>query len=83
MTSQKMLLSACIILLIVLMANSRPYPMFKQCDPEWGSLQYDSSTETICQGGSLLSSIAMGLAGTGLKYNPGTLNQWLKANNGY
>ena len=30
-----------------------------------------------------MSSVAMALAGIGKSYNPGTLNNWLKANGGY
>ena len=62
------------------------YPMYKQCDPTWGSdLIY---TKTVCQVGCLMSSISMGLHGWDLNIggepsNPGTLNEWLKENNGY
>lgn len=71
------------LILSITLVDSRTYPMFKQCNPQWGNQQYDYSSETICQAGSLLSSLAMGLAGTGNNFNPGILNQWLKKNDGY
>ena len=46
-------------------------------------------TKTICDVGCLMSSTAMGLAGTNipirahLQSNPKTLNEWLKLNDGY
>ena len=62
------------------------YPLFKQCDPEWGSDYI--KTKTICQVGCLMSSISMGLAGwkislDGSPSNPGNLNNWLLQNDGY
>jgi hypothetical protein len=74
---------AAILGLILILASARTYPMYKQCDSQWGSEQMGNGGETICAYGSMLSSIAMGLAGTGHNYNPGTLNTWLKANGGY
>lgn len=62
---------------------ARNYPMYKQCDAQWGSLQLGTSTKTICQAGCLMSSAAMALSGTGHSYNPKTLNDWLKGNGGY
>lgn len=46
-------------------------------------------TKTICQVGCLMSSTAMGLAGTSIPITdnvdstPKTLNEWLKNNGGY
>lgn len=64
-----------------------PYPLFKQCDPQWGN---DTIvTTTICAVGCLLSSTAMALNGHSIminatdESNPGTLNYWLQTNNGY
>ena len=68
--------------LLVVLALSRTYPMFKQCDGRWGNEELGTSGETICKIGCLLSSIAMGLSGTGHSYDPGQLNKWLKANGG-
>ncbi len=62
------------------------FPTFKQCDQLWANDLMD--TKTICQVGCLMSSTAMGLAGTDIAINgtpsdPGVLNTWLKANGGY
>ncbi len=62
---------------------SRSYPVYKQCDAKWGYEQLGSSPYNICQGGSVMTSAAMALAGVGQNYNPSTLNKWLKANGGY
>lgn len=72
-----------IFTLLVVGILSRNYPMYKQCDPAWGSQQLGTSSQTICQAGCLMSSAAMGLSGVGRAYNPSTLNTWLKANGGY
>ncbi|KJE95642.1 hypothetical protein, variant [Capsaspora owczarzaki ATCC 30864] len=63
-----------------------PYPLFKQCDPAWGDDLID--TETICQVGCLMSSISMAIHGwqikiNGTSSNPQSLNNFLRANNGY
>ena len=72
-----------LICLIFALALARNYPMYKQCDSQWGNDQLGTSSNTICKAGCLMSSAAMALAGTGHSYNPKTLNQWLKANGGY
>jgi len=64
------------------------YPLFKQCDPKWGSDQMGTDDATICQVGCLMSSISSAIAGTdipinGKGSNPGVLNAWLRANGGY
>jgi hypothetical protein len=69
--------------LILTLAISRTYPMFKQCDPRWAKEQLGTSNNTICTAGCLISSASMALAGTGHKFNPSTLNKWLKSNEGY
>ncbi|EDQ92457.1 uncharacterized protein MONBRDRAFT_22141 [Monosiga brevicollis MX1] len=61
-------------------------PLFKQCDPQWGSTMMGK--DTICQVGCLMSSTSMALNSAGISIdgnaaNPGTLNAWLKANGGY
>ncbi len=68
-----------IVTLLVALALSRSYPMFKQCDPRWGGEQLGTSSGTICSAGSLVSSVAMSLAGTGLSSDPLSLNAYLKA----
>lgn len=59
--------------------------MYKQCDPKWANLFIGTSTNnTMCKGGSVVSSVAMALAGAGhTTYHPDSLNFWLKNNNGY
>lgn len=72
-----------ILALLVVGILTRNYPLYKQCDPAWGSQQLGTSSQTICQAGCLMSSAAMGLSGTGHNYNPSTLNTWLKGHGGY
>lgn len=71
----------CSILFVL--ALSRSYPMYKQCDSQWGSDKLGTSSETICSKGCLVSSAAMALTGIGNSYNPRTLNKWLTSNGGY
>ena len=73
---------ACLFLLITI-ALSRSYPLYKQCDSRWGNEQLGTSSNTICKAGCLMSSIAMALSGTGHGYTPSTLNAWLKGHGGY
>lgn len=62
------------------------YPLYKQCDPRWGN---DTMvTTTVCDVGCLMSSISMAIGENniliaGQTSNPGTLNAWLRTNNGY
>lgn len=63
------------------------YPLFKQCNKSWGSDVM--VTKTVCAVGCLMSSTSMALNGNGIEIddskpaNPGTLNAWLRNNNGY
>jgi len=62
------------------------YPLYKQCNSEWGNDNMEGST--ICQVGCLMSSVSMALNGHGFEIsgqpaNPGTLNAWLRNNQGY
>eukprot|EP00656_Telonema_subtile_P034288 TRINITY_DN38391_c0_g1_i2.p1 TRINITY_DN38391_c0_g1~~TRINITY_DN38391_c0_g1_i2.p1 ORF type:complete len:223 (+),score=32.71 TRINITY_DN38391_c0_g1_i2:114-782(+) len=62
------------------------YPTFKQCDTRWGN--HTIETTTVCAVGCLMSSISMALAGHGIDVgsapaDPGSLNDWLRANGGY
>lgn len=74
-----------ILIAVACTAMARTYPMYKQCDPKWANLLIGTSANnTICNGGSALSSVAMALAGAGhTTYHPDTLNTWLKNNFGY
>jgi len=73
-----------------------PYPSFPhylQCDKQWGADQMgvpgkDAQDDTICHQGCAMSCVAMALAGFKLSINgslvtPGSLNTWLRGNNGY
>ena len=77
--SAKILLAA----LLLVLAASRTYPLYKQCDSKWGNEHLGTSSNTICKAGCLMSSVAMALSGCGHNYNPGTLNTWLKGHGGY
>jgi hypothetical protein len=62
------------------------YPTYKQCDGRWGADVIE--TTTVCKVGCLMSSTSMALAGHGIDVggkgaNPGSLNAWLRAHNGY
>jgi hypothetical protein len=69
--------------ILIVLVSSRTYPLYKQCDAQWASQQFSTSSKIICQAGSLITSVAMALKGIGQNYNPGTLNSWLKANDGF
>ena len=69
--------------ILVTLAFSYSFPMYKQCDSKWGSEQLGTSSKTVCQAGCLMSSAAMALKGTGHSYDPHSLNSWLKSNGGY
>ena len=71
------------LLTLLVVALSRNYPLYKQCDPQWANEQLGTSSNTICKAGCTMSSVAMALSGTGHSFNPSTLNKWLKANGGY
>jgi hypothetical protein len=67
-----------------------PVPYFNQGDEPWGSQQYDYTTQTIKDIGCALTCATMILryygvekSPTGETTDPGVLNEWLKANNGY
>jgi len=63
--------------------QSYNYPLFKQCDSNWGSNGLGSSS-TICKVGCLMTSVCSALNGRGKSsMNPGQLNTWLKSNGGY
>ncbi|KAL4467229.1 hypothetical protein ABPG72_005854 [Tetrahymena utriculariae] len=82
-------MKAIAILFIVLaLTSARSYPLFKQCDSQWGSTIIGSGPETICKVGCLLSSVSMALNSygktvDGQSSNPKTVNDWLKAHSGY
>lgn len=69
--------------LLVLLVVARDYPLYNQCDARWANEKVGTSTKTICQGGDLISAVAMAMTGVGQTQNPSTLNTWLKSNKGY
>lgn len=59
-------------------------PYFSQCDSAWGKdILGTCSQYNICQQGCAISSVAMVFKYFGINTNPGSINQWLKANGGY
>jgi hypothetical protein len=72
-----------ILLLLIAIAFTRNYPLYKQCDSRWANDQLGTSSNTICKAGCLMSSAAMALSGTGHTHDPKSLNTWLKSNGGY
>jgi len=67
-------------------------PRFLQCDPKWGNDQMGvkgpGEQATICREGCAMTSLTMALNGLGLYINdtqldPGVMNSWLQANDGY
>ena len=73
-----------ITFVLFVLAQTRTYPMFKQCDSAWKNDQLGTSSNTICSAGCLMSSASMGLAGTVKPdITPAMLNKWLTQNGGY
>jgi ABC-type bacteriocin/lantibiotic exporter with double-glycine peptidase domain len=72
-----------ILAVLIVCIHSYNFPLYKQCNSSWANQQLGTSSQTICQAGCLISSASMGLSGVGRDYNPGTINTWLKAHNGY
>lgn len=64
--------------LLIVAVLSRNYPLYKQCNPVWENEQLETSTQTICSAGCLMSSAVMTISGLGHNYNPSTFNVWLK-----
>ena len=59
-------------------------PYYSQCDSAWGKdILGTCSQYNICQQGCAISSVAMVFKYFGISTNPGSINQWLKANGGY
>ena len=81
---------------LALSAQAAPphFPLFKQCDTRWGSDEMGvpgagpGERDTVCHQGCAMSSLSMALSGLGIQIdgqetNPGSLNRWLAANDGY
>ena len=66
---------------------TRTVQRFTQCDERWGNLKLGYVT-TLCDDGSVTTTVATAMYSLGLKINgqaanPGLLYNWLKANDGY
>jgi hypothetical protein len=59
------------------------WALFKQCDPAWANSQLGTCSQTICQAGCAMSSVAMILRTRGVNTNPGVFNNWLRSDGGY
>jgi hypothetical protein len=80
--------SFIVLVTLLALAHCTPYPLFKQCDSQWGSNKLGTSSNTICSSGCLMSSVSMVINDCkklvdGSAANPGTLNKWLTKNGGY
>ncbi|EAR82369.3 peptidase C39 family protein (macronuclear) [Tetrahymena thermophila SB210] len=78
----------CLFIIALGVASARDYPLFKQCDSQWGSEELGPGPKTICKIGCLVSSVSMALYSYGIQLNgqdsnPGTLNSWLQQNGGF
>jgi hypothetical protein len=72
------------LLVLIVVACARQYPLYKQCDSQWAREPLGtSSTNTICSAGCLMSSAAMALTAINSNYTPSTLNTWLNGHGGY
>jgi hypothetical protein len=60
-----------------------PGPHFLQADPKWGGDLLGPTEDTLAATGCAVSSAAMVLAGYGADTDPGRLNAFLNASNGY
>jgi len=70
----------------------KTYPLFTQCDPIWGNDYMGGSSapfDLVCTQGCAMSSVSMALNGKGYHFDsilpiyPGTLNAWLRYDQGY
>jgi ABC-type bacteriocin/lantibiotic exporter with double-glycine peptidase domain len=77
------MLRLSVLAVLLVLAVTYNFPMYKQCDSKWANERLGTSSSTICQAGCLMSSSAMALTGIGKSYNPSTLNSWLIGNGGY
>ena len=58
-------------------------PSWRQCGSSWSNDRLGTCSDTICQSGCAITSVAMFMAYRGYGGNPGTLNSWLRNNGGY
>ncbi|KAL4426794.1 hypothetical protein ABPG74_006591 [Tetrahymena malaccensis] len=77
-----------LFIIALVIVSARDYPLFKQCDQQWGNEELGPGPKTICKIGCLVSSVSMALNSYGIQLdgqdsNPGTLNEWLQQNGGF
>ena len=87
------LLGAAVVLGGATKLVPKKYPLYKQCDPFWGDNFMNGTRpdhDTICATGCAMSSVAMALAGHGLRMpdtqelvDPQNFNVWLQRHDGY
>ena len=63
-------------------------PFYTDCDKTWYKILIGNGTKTICEAGSIISSMASAIAGFNIQINnndvtPKSLNKWLISHNGY
>jgi len=63
--------------------GSPNWTLYKQCDSRWAQNRLGTCSQTVCQAGCAMSSVAMLLNTKGVGQNPGTFNTWLTGNGGY
>lgn len=78
-----------IILLSLAVASlAHSFPHYFQCDRRWKEEKVGTGQECMCNAGSLVSSIAMMMAGKNVEIgrdlvDPKSLNEWLTKHSGY
>ena len=58
-------------------------PSWRQCGSSWSNDRLGTCSDTICQSGCAITSVAMFMAYRGYGGNPGSFNAWLRDNGGY
>jgi len=59
------------------------WTLFKQCGQSWSGARIGTCTQTICDVGCAMSSVAMMLNTKGVNVDPGSFNTWNQHNGGY
>jgi len=83
-------LKICLILSIFIYSSFSVFlpAVYQQCDPRWKDFFIGFGSKTICENGSLLTSVASIVSGLHLNQgnemvNPLQMNEWLKKNGGF
>eukprot|EP01017_Pseudomicrothorax_dubius_P005129 TRINITY_DN11212_c0_g1_i1.p2 TRINITY_DN11212_c0_g1~~TRINITY_DN11212_c0_g1_i1.p2 ORF type:complete len:169 (-),score=36.74 TRINITY_DN11212_c0_g1_i1:89-595(-) len=83
-----MKISIVALIFAACIAGSFAWVTYSQCDPKWGNQALNKGSQTICQGGNLVTSIAMALSTWGIgcgaaNCDPAALNEWISSNGGF